>query len=299
MVIKPTIIVHGGASNLPDELVTPYYDGVLSAVKMGADALKSGESALDAVETAVRYMEDNATFNAGRGSHPADNGIIEQDAIIMDGRTLNMGACAVVPNIRHAITLARHIMEHSSHCFLAGEGALEYAREAGLEIVDNEWLIVEEKIERYRRLMAMENAHDNNKGTGDTVGAVAIDKDGNLASATSTGGTFGKIAGRVGDSALPGCGATAENGVCAVSTTGWGESIMRVRMAEYAAFAIIRGMSPQEACEKAIERLSVIERGRGGLILLSHNGDYAWAFNTTRMARAIIIDDKKPTVMVD
>jgi beta-aspartyl-peptidase (threonine type) len=296
---KTVILVHGGAWDIPDEVVSSYREGVEKAVIEGADVLERGGSALDAVEKAVRIMEDDPTFNAGCGSHLTDDGTVQMDAIIMDGATLKLGAAGAVENVKNPITLARHIMEYSEHNILVGGGALIYAVDAGLEMVETEKLIVGKELERFKRLRRKEDKKDIFEGGRDTVGAVALDGDGNLASATSTGGTPGKHRGRVGDSPLPGCGTMAENGVCAVSCTGWGEAIMEIRMAEYSAFAIIDGLTPGEACKEAIKRLLKVENGRAGLILVGEDGRWGWDFNTPRMARACIVGSDEPIVEID
>lgn len=300
MKLKPTILVHGGAWDIPDDVLPQYRRGVERSVSRGADILHGGGSALDAVEEAVRVMEDDPTFNAGRGSHLTDDGTVQMDAMIMDGRTLRMGAVGAVENVKNPVILARNVMEHTDHNFLVGGGALIFAVNSGLEIVETEKLIVGSELERYKGLKLGGMRKESVFGAcSDTVGAVAIDGDGNLASATSTGGTPRKHRGRVGDSALPGVGMMAENGVCAVSCTGLGEAIMETRMAEYSAFGILQGLSPEEACREAVRRLSRVRDGLAGLIMITPEGEWAWDYNTPRMARACIAGDREPVVEIE
>ncbi|MEX2701693.1 MAG: isoaspartyl peptidase/L-asparaginase, partial [Candidatus Baldrarchaeota archaeon] len=230
---KPIILVHGGAWNIPDELVEDHIKGVENAANIGWEILRNGGSALDAVEEAVKAMEDDPTFDAGKGSFLNEEGFVELDAIIMDGATLDVGAVAAVRNIKNPVVLARKVMELTEHVLLVGEGANRFAKKIGMKTVDLSELVLEREIERWKKFkegkISIEKLFEQTpKGT---VGAVALDKHGNFAAATSTGGVAGKMVGRVGDTPIVGCGAYADNNYGAVSSTGHGEKIMKIVLA--------------------------------------------------------------------
>lgn len=278
------LIVHGGAWNLPDNLVEPSKIGCERALEEAWRGLEQGASAVEAVERAVVVLEDDPIFDAGIGSHLNRDGRVQLDAILMEGRTLKSGAVAGVERIKNPIRLARAVLERSEHMFLVGAGAEQFATEAGLELCDPQELVVTREVglwQECRRAPGMAELHFNG-----TVGAVAMDANGNLAAATSTGGTLCKFPGRVGDSALIGCGCYADNEAGAISSTGWGEAIMKVVMAKAAADWMGAGDSAEAAAAKAVEMLKKRTDGSGGLIAIDKSGRIGFAFNTPRMAYA-------------
>jgi beta-aspartyl-peptidase (threonine type) len=284
--MQPVIVVHGGAWHIPDEVWEAHQAGCQVAARAGWEVLARGGSALDAVETAIRLMEDDPTFDAGVGSVLNADGLVELDAGMMDGRTFNLGAVAAVPNIRHPITLARRVLE-SPHTLLVCDGALRFAREVGITECRPEELIVQRERaawERYRANPALlETEFGPHRGT---VGAVALDQDGNIVAGISTGGRAYKRPGRVGDSPLVGCGFYADNLLGGASSTGDGEAISRIMMARRAVDGLTGDRHPQVAANEAIEYLGRRVAGRGGLILLDRHGRVGVAFNTPRMAWA-------------
>jgi beta-aspartyl-peptidase (threonine type) len=300
---SPTIVVHGGAYDIPTETHQAHMDGCRRAAEAGWAVLARGGPALDAVEAAVRVMEDDPTFDAGYGSFLNAAGEVELDAIIMDGRDLDLGAVAAVQRVRHPVTLARLVMTASEHALLAGAGAEAFARQHGLPVCSTEELLAGRELERWRAAYASGNPHAWEPFGGaqggpfgapsDTVGAVALDADGNLAAATSTGGTFNKLPGRVGDSPLVGCGAYADNRTGAVSATGLGEALMKVVIAKTACDFIARGMTAQEAADAAIAVLAGRTTGEGGLIVLDRLGGVGVAHNTPYVAHAVITAGRK------
>jgi beta-aspartyl-peptidase (threonine type) len=266
----PALIVHGGAGADPggrDELRS----GMREAVAAGWRALAGGGSALDAVEASVRSLEDHPRFNAGRGSVLTSEGTVENDASIMEGDMLRNGAVAAVSGVRNPITLARRIMEEGRHSLFAGPGALDRARALGVDLCDPAELITEHQ---RRRLAALQAG---------TVGAVALDRFGTIAAATSTGGTSGKLPGRVGDSALVGCGTYAESTLGGVSCTGDGEAIIRVTLARRSLEILKTVGDPSHAAEVALSVLVEEGRGQGGLILVDWRGRMGWARSTVLM----------------
>jgi len=277
------IVVHGGAGgwNKSEQHREIALQACIEAVEKGRAILLQGGSALDAVEAAVNILEDSPVLDAGRGSYPNTKGEVEMDALIMDGRDLSMGAIAAIQRVRHPISLARKVMRDSGHNFLVGRGADAFADEIGFPRCDVAELLVGEEPE----------------AIGDTVGAVALDRDGNLAAATSTGGTANKRPGRVGDSPLVGSGAYADNWTAAVSATGYGEALMRVVISKQTCDFVGLGLSAQAACESAIRVLAERTGGEGGLIAVDARGQVGMAFNTQRMPHAYAIDDQ--AVVVD
>jgi L-asparaginase / beta-aspartyl-peptidase len=265
----PAIIVHGGAGPIKDDSLPERLQGCKDAALAGWKILDQGGSSLDAVEAAVMALEDNSLFNAGTGSTLNSLGQIEMDAAIMEGESLRAGAVAAVSGIKNPIKLARQIMEDGRHVMLAGNGALMFARQIGFAEVSSESLISERERNRWQ------NAHG-------TVGCVAFDREGKLAVATSTGGTFKKLPGRVGDSPLLGCG-TYANKHGAVSCTGHGEAIMRILMARAALEYLQNGIEPFEAARRAVDDLEQLTGSSGGLILIDPCGRLAYARNTTHM----------------
>jgi L-asparaginase / beta-aspartyl-peptidase len=268
----PVVLVHGGAgwrdnaTRLPDAILA-----CKDAARAGQEILLAGGSALDAVDQAVRALEEAPLLNAGRGSYANTDGVIELDALIMDGATLNVGAVAGITRVLHPIDLARRVMTDTRHTLLVGEGASAFADSIGFPRADpnertNSW-------------------YAGQAPTGDTVGAVALDSSGRLAVATSTGGIANKMPGRVGDTPLVGCGAYA-NGYAAVNATGDGEALMKLVISKHVADMIRDGVEPQPACESAIELLNDTLGAMGGLIAIDASGRIGIAFNSPAMPYA-------------
>lgn len=290
----PAIIVHGGAGHLgPDDPASsgdpdaPRLAGVRRAAEAGFRVLAAGGGALDAVEAAVRLLEDDPTFNCGTGSCLNAAGEVELDASIMDGATLRCGAVAAVGDVRNPVTLARRVMDRSSHVFLVGSGASAFARQVGIPACKASDLVTPAQLRRWQRLRD-EEAADPGKGT---VGAVARDAAGHLAAATSTGGTAMKLPGRVGDTPIIGCGTYADDSLAAVSCTGHGERIIQLTLARRAADLVGRGLAPMAAAREAVRELGARVGGEGGLILVGPTGEVAFACNTRVMSRAWIAAD--------
>lgn len=290
MATNPVLVVHGGAWAIPDVMVEAHLNGVRNALSAGWAALSRGGSALDAVEEAVVVMEDDETFDAGRGSFLNREGKVQLDALIMDGGTLRAGGLGCVERLRHPIRAARKILSESPHVYFVGEGAERFAAEHGIPLCRNEDLIIPREVERLREYQAHLEAHRLDlfapSDSVDTVGAVALDPDGNIAAATSTGGTLNKAPGRLGDSSLIGCGCYADNRTAAASTTGWGEPIMKLVLAKWATDRIGSGNVPEWAAAEAIDYLKTRVNGHGGIILLDARGRIGIAHSTPRMAWA-------------
>jgi beta-aspartyl-peptidase (threonine type) len=289
--MKPSLIVHGGAWDIPDEAVDACKQGCLEALGAGWKILASGGSALDAVEAAVISLENDAVFDAGFGSHLNAEGKVECDAIVMDGATLRAGAAAGLQRVKNPIQVARAIYEKSPHMMLIAEGAEKFAKEKGLVLCKPEELVSEAEWEAYLKCSQDEHAAEHHRGHEQgTVGAVALDKDGRLFAATSTGGTCCKLPGRVGDSPLIGCGCYADSHAGGVSCTGYGEAIMKIVMAKTAVDLLTHGGvdAANRAAETAVRLLAERGHGTGGLILLDRAGNPAYAFNTPRMAYGFV-----------
>jgi beta-aspartyl-peptidase (threonine type) len=277
----PTIIVHGGAGADPGEGRDELRRGMRAAAVAGWQVLSSGGAALDAVEAAVRALEDDPQFNAGRGSVLNRDGMVEMDASIMEGDRLQCGAVAAVARIANPITLARRVLDAGRHVLLVGEGALAFARAASIAECDPASLVTDRQRKRH--------AERARRSTiGGTVGAVALDRSGTIAAATSTGGTAGKAPGRVGDSALVGCGTYAESSVGGVSCTGDGEAIIRVVLGHRTLAYLKDAGDPEYAARVAVDLLVEEGRGQGGLILLDWRGRSGYAFSTALMPVAIM-----------
>ena len=306
-----TIAVHGGAWAIPDDMVEAHLRRCSRAALDGGDVLGRGGSALDAVEAAVRAMEEDPTYDSGRGAFLNREGAIELDACIMDGATLKAGSVAAVRNLLHPVSLARLVMERTDHVMLVGEGANLFAAEVGMASVPEEELLVGRELQRWRALRKDPKfrarvifepprpldadadparppvAEAPPPPRGDTVGAVALDRDGHVAAATSTGGTPKKRMGRVGDSPIIGSGAYADDAWGAVSTTGWGEPIMRACLALRVLEGCERGASMADAAGAALETMLRRFDGRGGAVCVSPRGEVAVPFTTPRMAHAV------------
>jgi L-asparaginase / beta-aspartyl-peptidase len=285
---NPVLVVHGGAWAIPDDMVEAHVKGVRDAMTAGWRALQRGGTALDAVEEAVVVMEDDETFDAGRGSFLNRDGKVQLDALIMDGATLRAGGVGCVERIANPVRAARKILSDSPHVYFVAEGAERFAAEHGITLCRNEDLIVPREVERLREFQAHAEAHRADlfapSISHDTVGAVALDSDGNIAAATSTGGTLNKAPGRLGDSSLIGCGCYADNHTAAASTTGWGEPIMKLVLAKWAADRVASGSAPEWVAAEAINYLKDRVNGHGGMILLDSRGRIGIAHNTPRMA---------------
>ena len=348
---KPVLVIHGGAWAMPDDAVAAHERGIAAALSAGWDALKRGGTSVDAVEAAVTVMEDDDTFDAGRGSFLTRDGRVQLDALLMSGADLRTGGVACVERLRNPIQAARLVLEKSPHVYFVGSGAERFATQHGMRLIENSELIVARERERLMAFQQHEAAggkdttfsgEESAKGQGpraesaegekqilfegdskknkskskseeqadlereveralpeelqfedptlhshDTVGAVALDEFGNLAAATSTGGTLSKAPGRVGDSSLIGCGCYADNESAAVSLTGWGEPIMKLVLGKWAVDRVAAGNAPQLAASDAIEYLVSRLGGHGGIILLGPDGRIGLAHNTPRMAWGI------------
>jgi L-asparaginase / beta-aspartyl-peptidase len=274
---RPAIIVHGGAGRIKDDSLPARLEGCKRAALAGWNILEQGGSALDAAEAAVVVLEDDPLFNAGTGSTLNSVGQVETDAAIMDGRTLRAGAVAALSGVKNPIKVARRILEDGRHVMLAGQGALLFARQSGLPECSPDSLIVQRERKRW------ESKHG-------TVGCVAFDSGGNLAVATSTGGIFNKLPGRVGDSPLIGCGTYADD-YGAASATGHGEAIIRVLLAKSAVGHLQEGLDAQTAAKVAMRYLEDERiQSTGGIILIDSRGKMGYARNTTQMPVCLITE---------
>jgi beta-aspartyl-peptidase (threonine type) len=299
---KIGLAVHGGAGTIERSKMTlekerEYRAGLERALTAGYEILKRGGSSLDAVEAAVCVLENDPHFNAGCGSVFTSAGTNEMDASIMDGKTLNAGAVGSVMHIKNPIALARLVMEKSPHVMLDCAGAEAFAKANGIELVDPKYFFTQERWDALQKIKGAEK----NRASGDgkssiitdqdrhgTVGAVALDKDGNLAAATSTGGTTNKLPGRIGDTPIIGAGTYANNQTCAVSCTGDGEYFIRAAVAhEISALTKYRGITLQEAAQAVLDAVKELG-GTGGLITINRNGDIALPFNTNGMYRGYV-----------
>ncbi len=291
MPIDPVLLVHGGAWAIPDDMVDAHLNGVRNAMAAGWRVLAGGGDALDAVEEAVAVLEDDETFDAGRGSFLNRDGKVQLDALIMDGATLRAGGVGCVERLRNPVRAARKILSESPHLYFVAEGAERFAAEHGIPLCKNEDLIIPREVKRLQEFQA--HAADGRPDlfaptvSHDTVGAVALDGSGNIAAATSTGGTLNKAPGRLGDSSLIGCGCYADNKTAAASTTGWGEPIMKLVLAKWAADRVASGNLPEWVAAEAINYLQSRVQGHGGMILLDARGRFGIAHNTPRMAWAL------------
>jgi L-asparaginase / beta-aspartyl-peptidase len=283
--VKPAIIVHGGAGDIEDARRDRCVAGCEAAAQAGWARLHAGGSALDAVEAAVRVLEDDPEFNAGYGAVLTRAATVEVDGCVMTGARA-IGAVGGVPWLRHPVTLARRVLEDGEHVLLVGEGALLFAREHGIEAESPDTLVTPRARNRFER---HEGEGKKRMRTGDTVGACAIDGDGRVAAATSTGGIPWKRPGRVGDTPLPGAGTWAEDGVGAASATGHGESIIRALMTRFAIDRLREGAGGDGAARAAVAEL-VRVGGAGGVILVAADGSVAHHTSTARMPWAAIVD---------
>lgn len=278
-----SIILHGGASSFSPEKRNAVQKATAFIIKEGYQLLMEGCPALDTVEQVIKLLENDPLFDAGTGSSPNVEGEIEMDAIIVDGKTLNFGAVGGIKNVRNPVAVARRVMEATGHCFLAGEGASRFALAQEFE---------------YVATSVLKGKKSENEGI-ETVGAIALDREGNIAAASSTGGAPAKMPGRIGDSPLIGCGTVADNLSGAVLASGLGEPLMKIRMADYVLGLLQNGMEPVKAARQAIQYLHDRVDGRGGLICMNKNGEIGYAFNTPHMAIALIDGNGKQRVIIE
>ncbi len=314
---KITLVIHGGAGTITRKNMTPekekaYTQKLNEALQAGFEVLKNGGTSLDAVEKAIRIMEDSPLFNAGKGAVFTNEGKNELDASIMDGETLKAGAIAGVTVIKNPITAARMVMEQSEHVMMIGKGAETFAKEKGAEIVDPSYFYTETRYQQLQKIKDEEKTqldHSGDKGSLEdiftegkkfgTVGAVALDKFGNLAAATSTGGMTNKRYGRVGDAPIIGAGTYANNKTCAVSATGHGEYFIRSVVAyDVSALMEYKGLDVKKASEEVVMNKLVKLGGEGGLIALDNKGNVAMPFNSEGMYRGFIKSNGKLQVMI-
>ncbi len=290
MNVKPVLLIHGGAWAMPDDAIAAHEEGIANALAAGYALLEQGATAVDAVEAAVAVMEDDETFDAGRGSFLTQDGRVQMDALLMNGENLRTGGVACVERLRNPIRAARLVLDKSPHVYFVGTGAERFARQHGMALCDNMELVIPREQERLFKAQADELAgkpdetFSGSLDSHDTVGAVALDVHGNIAAGTSTGGTLNKAPGRVGDSSLIGCGCYADNLTAAVSLTGWGEPIMKLVLGKWAVDRVAAGASPDKAAHEAIDYLFTRLGGHGGIILLGPDGRVGLAHNTPRMA---------------
>ncbi|MCB9249963.1 MAG: isoaspartyl peptidase/L-asparaginase [Ignavibacteriales bacterium] len=295
------LVIHGGAGNIykgryTEEQEKLYIDKLSEALNLGKEILASGGTSVDAVETVIRVLEDSPLFNAGKGAVLTSDGDVELDASIMNGKDISAGGVASLRHIKNPITLARFVMEHSTHVLLFGEGAEKFADEFGMQKVENNYFKTEERIEEYNNSKSVASIENKDYKFG-TVGCVAIDKNGNLAAGTSTGGMAGKKFGRVGDAPIIGAGTYANNKTCALSATGHGEFFIRnvvtydiSALMEYSKFTL------KEAADHVIKNKLVKQNAKGGIIGIDKKGNIVMSFNTDGMFRGYITKDSEPTV---
>src|SRR6266480_6827784 len=295
------LVTHGGAGTIERSKMTPerereYRAGIERGLSAGYEILKRGGSSLDATEAAVRVFEDDPNFNAGRGSVFTSVGTNELDAAVMDGKTLRAGAVGDVRHIKNPISLARLVMERSPHVMMAGEGAESFAKEHGVELVDQKYFFTQERWDALQKTKAAEKAGANgdkkfiitDQDLHGTVGAVALDRNGNLAAATSTGGKTNKLSGRIGDTPIIGGGTYANNATCAVSGTGDGEFfIMATAAHDVSALMEYRRKTVEEASLGVIDKIAKLG-GTGGMIAIDKSGKIALPFNTSGMYRGYV-----------
>jgi beta-aspartyl-peptidase (threonine type) len=304
------LVVHGGAgtilrANMTPELDKQYRDALESALRAGYDILDQGGNALDAVETAAAVLEDSPLFNAGKGSVFTAQGTNEMDASIMDGSNLKAGAVASVTTIKNPIKAARRVMESTRHVMLVGRGAELFAAGEGLDIVDPEYFFTQRRWDELLKAKEKEKTKEHSSGRAHseeelgTAAALALDRRGNLAAATSTGGLTNKMQGRVGDTPIIGAGTYANNATCAVSATGTGEYFMRgVLSHEVSSLMAHAKMSVEAAVTHVIDQQLKKLGGEGGIVALDYNGNVAMRFNTPGMYRGYVKDDGKYHVAI-
>ncbi len=319
-----TIVIHGGAGTILKKNMTPekeleYKNKLKEALTAGYSILANGGNSIDAVETAIKIMEDSPLFNAGKGAVFTNEGKNEMDASIMEGKTLNAGSVAMVNTIKNPISAARMVMEKSPHVMMVGEGAVKFAKEQNLEIVDSAYFYDEkrwlqwqnikgsndleldhsdDRAENNRKEFDAEFSDDGDRKFG-TVGAVAIDKNGDIAAGTSTGGMTNKMYGRAGDSPIIGAGTYANNKTCGVSCTGHGEYFIRKVVAyDISALMEYKNLTLQEAADIVIHKKLKEIGGSGGIIAVDSHGNFSLTFNTEGMYRGSMTKEGKPIVSI-
>lgn len=299
---KYALALHGGAgtilkSTMSADKEKTYLEALREALLAGEAILKTGGGSLDAVEATVRVLEDNPLFNAGRGSVFTHEGKHEMDASLMNGKDLSAGAVAGVQNIKNPISLARCVMERSGHVFLAGPGAMEFAKKMNIAFMPDDYFDVDLRYQQLQEALKTdsivldhtENTADPKKRKFGTVGAVALDRHGNLAAATSTGGMTNKKHGRVGDTPIIGAGTYANNATCAISCTGYGEYFIRSVVAhDVSCLMAYKNLSLKEACNLVVKQKLVKMGGEGGLIAVDASGNIELPFNSEGMYRASV-----------
>ncbi len=315
---KYVMAIHGGAGtilkkNMSPEKEAAYVAALTKALQTGYDVLKAGKSSLDAVEATIHIMEDSPLFNAGKGAVFTHKGRNEMDAAIMNGKTLEAGAVAGVTTIRNPISAARAVMEKSEHVMMTGKGAEQFAKQVGLTIVDPKYFFTQERWDQLQKALK-EDSLKAQLGHGDkksmrlgsinidnkfgTVGAVAVDKNGNLAAGTSTGGMTDKRFGRIGDSPIIGAGTYANNETAAISCTGWGEFFIRAVVAhDISALIEYKNLSVADAAQTVLNKVAKLG-GDGGLIAMDKNGNVTMPFNTEGMYRGTVTADGKIEVKI-
>lgn len=308
-----SLVLHGGAGTILKSLMTPekelaYRQALEEALLVGENVLRTGGTALDAVEATVRSLEDCPLFNAGRGAVFTNEGKNELDASIMRGDTLEAGAVAGVKNIKNPISLARAVMEKSEHVLMCGAGANAFAQSIGTEFAPDEYFFVQARYDQLLEARKTDGVfldHSGEAKLGDnkskfgTVGAVALDQHGNLAAATSTGGMTNKKFGRAGDSPIIGAGTYANNKTCAISCTGHGEFFIRSVVAyDISCLMEYKGLSLTEACDKVVKEKLVKIGGEGGLVAIDSKGNIELPFNSEGMYRAWIREGEKAAVSI-
>ncbi len=300
------IAIHGGAgtierANMSDARERQIRTALETAVRAGHEVLRQGDSSLEAVTRAITLLEDEAAFNAGRGSVLTHQGRVEMDASIMTGHDLAAGAVTGVRGLRHPILAARAVLEHSPHVMLSGRGAEAFARARGLEFMPDEWFITEFRRNQLERAQAEPQASRTppTQRWFSTVGAVALDRDGRLAAATSTGGMTNKRFGRVGDSPIIGAGTYADDRSCAVSATGHGEYFIRHVVAySICAGSLFKDQSLADSADQVVHQVLVDAGGSGGVIALDPDGRVSMPFNTAGMYRAAIHADGQIDILI-
>lgn len=303
------IAIHGGAGTILKSQLTPeqeaaYLNGLRDALLAGYRILKDSGNSLDAVEASVRSLEDNPLFNAGKGAVFTNDGKNELDASIMEGKTLRAGAVANVRHVKNPVSLAKRVMQKTAHVMLVGRGAEAFAEEQGIELMPDEYFFTEQRWQNLQRIKALEKCSRlqvplRGDETHGTVGAVALDIDGNLAAATSTGGMTNKRFGRVGDSPVIGAGVYADNQTCAVSATGHGEYFIRLAVAhDISAAMAYKNMSLKEATDVAIYTKLTALGGTGGVIAIDQSGNIAMPFNTEGMYRGYWLSSGEAVVKI-
>lgn len=302
-----SLMVHGGAGALDNvkdnKIALRYLESIRRILQHGRDVLVLGGSALQAVEACASLLEDDPVFNAGCGSVLNENGKVEMDAAIMDGRDLSAGAVAAVDNIANPVQLARLVMTESEHVMLIADGAMRFADHCGMERVPQDYFYTPDRVEQLRlarlkhRVMldhddTEEDSEDQKYGT---IGAIAMDLNGDLAAATSTGGIVNKRMGRVGDSPIVGAGVYADNETCAVSATGFGEDFMRTVIAKTISdFMLMKGLDAEQATDAGVDYLRRKLKGRGGVIVIDREGNCASGFTTKKMIHGWIEKGGEP-----